>query len=81
MNWTTIELASAIVCACLPTYGPTFNVKSALLITIKSWYSNLVASVRLNKSSQSRAWSRHNDKAGPTVNLSRRYNQYAIRTI
>ncbi|KAJ5239215.1 hypothetical protein N7468_003834 [Penicillium chermesinum] len=24
MDWSTIELASAIICACLPTYGPVF---------------------------------------------------------
>lgn len=27
MDWTTVELATAIVCACLPTYGPLMKGK------------------------------------------------------
>jgi hypothetical protein len=43
LDWTTVEVASAIVCASLPTYGP-FLTKSFVPATIKSWYTSLLGS-------------------------------------
>lgn len=34
LNWTTIELAAALICASLPTYGPIFaKVRQKLNLT------------------------------------------------
>ncbi|KAJ5935088.1 hypothetical protein N7466_004635 [Penicillium verhagenii] len=30
LDWTTVELASAIVCACLPTYGPLIQIQKRI---------------------------------------------------
>ncbi|KAJ5094367.1 hypothetical protein N7456_010228 [Penicillium angulare] len=50
MDWTTVEMASAIVCACLPTYGPVISNLSDVVPSLKSWYSSLLSS--MHKTSQ-----------------------------
>ncbi|ERF71789.1 hypothetical protein EPUS_01704 [Endocarpon pusillum Z07020] len=39
-DWTTIQLASAIVCACLPTYAPLFK-RHKYPTRLRSWYAPL----------------------------------------
>lgn len=37
MDWSTIELASAIICACLPTYGPVISRRSCCPSVRRHW--------------------------------------------
>ena len=41
MYWTTIELGFAIICACLPTYGPLLEPMATSLERCKSWFTSL----------------------------------------
>ena len=51
MDWSTVELASAIICACLPTYGPLLSVPAP----IRTWTSSLLGSWRsVNSKSKSK---------------------------
>ncbi|KAM3070297.1 hypothetical protein ACMFMG_010133 [Clarireedia jacksonii] len=52
MDWTTVELASAILCACLPTYGPLLSSTDITSSTIKSWFSALIGSMRSSQNSK-----------------------------
>lgn len=44
MNWSTIELGFAIVCACLPTYGPLLTAAALVPNLAKIWYTSLLGS-------------------------------------
>lgn len=44
MNWSTIELGFAIVCACLPTYGPIVTAAALVPKLAISWYTSLLGS-------------------------------------
>ena len=48
LNWTSLELATAIVCACVPTYGPIFS-HSWEIPFIKSWYAYSVSIFRSSR--------------------------------
>ncbi|APA11193.1 hypothetical protein SS1G_11403 [Sclerotinia sclerotiorum 1980 UF-70] len=52
MDWTTVELASAILCACLPTYGPLLSGIDITSSTVKSWFSSLIGSKRNSQNSK-----------------------------
>ncbi|KAE8160880.1 hypothetical protein BDV40DRAFT_301853 [Aspergillus tamarii] len=56
MDWTAVEQASAIVCACLPTYGPLFSNTSHLIPGLKAWYLSLRSTLQrtLRGSSESK---------------------------
>ncbi|CAH0021167.1 unnamed protein product [Clonostachys rhizophaga] len=41
MLWSTLQVGMAIVCACLPTFGPIFSGKSKFGSHAKSWYGSL----------------------------------------
>lgn len=43
MNWSNIELAVAIVCACLPTYGPFLKRSPIIESYLKSWYTQFLS--------------------------------------
>lgn len=45
MNWSTIELGFAIVCACLPTYGPLLTAAALFPKLASSWYTSLLGSL------------------------------------
>ena len=76
MDWTTIELASAIICACLPTYGPLFS-NSPVIATFKTWYSSFLSSVGLSKGSRGSSGGKSgiSSRGKAAVNPGRRYNQ------
>jgi hypothetical protein len=44
MLWSTIQLGSAIVCACLPTLGPMIVGSSKLFTWVSTWYGSLSSS-------------------------------------
>lgn len=45
MDWTTVELACAIVCACLPTYGPLLQIHKKIA-NMRNPYGNMRNGVR-----------------------------------
>jgi hypothetical protein len=51
-DWITVELACAIVCACLPTYAPLLP-RETVFPSLKSWYASLVNSFRSTNQSKS----------------------------
>lgn len=52
MDWSTVELASAIVCACLPTYGRLLKMLPTLPASVKSWYTTLRSTFRRSRPSK-----------------------------
>lgn len=50
-NWSTIELAAAIVCACLPAYGPLLTSVPCLKSSVQRWYHSLRGSLRRSRPS------------------------------
>lgn len=52
MDWTTVEMASAIVCASLPTYGPIMSRASTIFPSLKSWYISLRSSIQRDRSNR-----------------------------
>lgn len=46
MNWSTIELGFAIICACLPTYGPLLVEMAKISHSLRSWQLSLFESLR-----------------------------------
>lgn len=61
--WSTIELGTAILCACLPTYRKLLPSKFTIPQSIKSWYDSLlgtISSERLKKSASSKEPSDYN---------------------
>ncbi|KAI9742338.1 MAG: hypothetical protein M1818_003871 [Claussenomyces sp. TS43310] len=51
MVWTTIEVTFAIVCACLPTYGPLFS-QLVIPSSLKTWYASLISTFRTSQPSK-----------------------------
>lgn len=49
MDWTTIELATALVCASLPTYGPIL-FKGGLATKMFEMYQSLRGSIQSGRS-------------------------------
>lgn len=49
MDWTTVEMASAIVCASLPTYGPIMSRAGTIFPSVKSWYISLRSSIQKDR--------------------------------
>ena len=45
MDWTTVELATALICACFPTYGPLLRT-GLIKSTFKSWYTSLLSNIK-----------------------------------
>ncbi|KAI0844178.1 hypothetical protein F5Y00DRAFT_256200 [Daldinia vernicosa] len=64
--WSTVQLGLAIVCSCLPTFGPLLPLLSKPFPSIRSWYESLKqrfsTSSGLNKTSKAssadRPWAR-----------------------
>lgn len=54
MDWPTIELGSAIICACLPTYGPFIGAAGESLGRIRTWCSLKMSSTLGSRSTGSR---------------------------
>lgn len=46
VNWTTGELAAAIICACLPTYGPLLRDVSRITTNLRYWIDSQSRSKR-----------------------------------
>lgn len=46
MNWSTIELGFAIICACLPTYGPLLVETAKFTQSLRSWQLSFFESLR-----------------------------------
>lgn len=42
-HWLQIQLSIAVVCACLPTYGPLLPSKTFFSTNVKGWYSSLTS--------------------------------------
>lgn len=45
LDWTTVELACAIVCACLPTYGPLLQIHKRIA-NVRTSYGKMRNGVR-----------------------------------
>ncbi len=70
MDWTTVELATTIVCASFPTYGPLLALTSMLSEGLRSWYTSLIVSSRQTatlKGSCSGSAYDASDNRGPAV--------------
>ena len=70
LNWSTIELASAIICTCLPTYGPLITGDRSILASAKTWYASLISS----RGGSSYGKSTVNSSTGPSTGP---YNSYS----
>ena len=44
LDWSTAELATAIVCGCLPTYGPLLQMSNVFTGQVAKWYSTRTGS-------------------------------------
>lgn len=44
--WATIENGFALICACMPTYGPLLSKAQTMLLSTSTWYSSLLSSTR-----------------------------------
>ena len=44
LDWSTAELATAIVCGCLPTYGPLLQMTNPFTGQVAKWYSSRTGS-------------------------------------
>lgn len=53
MNWGIVQLAVAIVCACVPTYGPLLQLHSKTPSSVKAWHSSVVSSLCGSRASSS----------------------------
>ncbi|KAL8855885.1 MAG: hypothetical protein Q9178_007505 [Gyalolechia marmorata] len=53
LDWSTIQLGSAIACACLPTYGPLVPMATDMLSGLLSWSSSKLYTLRYPRSSGS----------------------------
>lgn len=67
LNWSTIELAVAIICACVPCYGPLIPTKTIAKTTRlwsssrKSKASSLDNTIKSNTSQQASRYNRLGD--------------------
>ena len=64
MSWSTVELGTAIICACLPTYGPFVQVAVESLARIRTWSASKQTVLRASRSIGSRQliprpWRKH----------------------
>lgn len=53
MNWSTIELGSAIVCACLPTYGPLIRIIAESFESLQTWCTSKLSTLGISRDSSS----------------------------
>ena len=71
MDWSNVELASAILCSCFPTYGPLIALKIRLPESLNRLYASLIR----QRSRESKT-SRYGSKENADRNLhSARYGQ------
>ncbi|KAI1468737.1 uncharacterized protein F4812DRAFT_424513 [Daldinia caldariorum] len=65
--WSTVQLGLAIICSCLPTFGPLLPILTKSFPSIQSWYASLKMRISnssgMNKSSKAsssaeRPWAR-----------------------
>ena len=42
LNWSMAEIAVAIVCACLPTYGPLLRDANKIPTTLRGWFGSRI---------------------------------------
>ena len=61
--WSTIELGTAIICACLPTYRPLLAEGFVASNIIKSWYSSLLDATGSKSRGSSKVSSNHGKSA------------------
>ncbi len=61
MNWSNVELAVAILCACLPTYGPLLKQVACLQPSMQNWYGSFRDRVTRGSSAQSTLQKSAND--------------------
>ncbi|KAI0021285.1 hypothetical protein F4780DRAFT_297052 [Xylariomycetidae sp. FL0641] len=67
--WATLELGLAIVCSCLPFYGPLVSAITKPMPYIRSWYSSLKSNPATGQSSGSRGEVRHTSEDRAYLNL------------
>jgi hypothetical protein len=66
MLWSTIQPGLAIICSCLPTFGPLI---SAFMITIsyaRSWYASVQGRLRLSYASRTQQNSEREQDDAPS---------------
>lgn len=70
LDWSTVELGVAIICACLPTLRPIFPKRPLMSTSLKNWYNSLRGSSKSSQGTHSRGVSRstYGNKPAPGYN-------------
>ena len=76
LDWGIVQLAVAIVCACLPTYGPLVKFRDTASSPGRAWYSSLLSGFRGSKASARKGTGKTDDSKIRTGTARSRQSDY-----